>query len=59
MNNILYEKAMENIRNRIDVRLATNKKAYLKSTSKSSYFSRRVFENDLVTIRKNIVTLML
>ena len=50
---------MENIRNRIDVRLATNKKAYLKSTSKSSYFSRRIFENDLVTIRKNIVTLML
>ena len=50
---------MENIRNRIDLRLATNKKDYLKSTSKSSYFSRRVFENDLVTIRKNIVTLML
>ena len=55
----VYGKAMENIRNRIDVRLATNKKDYLKSTSKSSYFSRRVFENDLVTIRKNIVTLML
>ena len=32
INNAVYDKAMENIRNRIDVKLKSNKKDYLKWT---------------------------
>ena len=48
---------MVNLRNRIDVKLVTNKQDYLKWTSKLSYMSHKIFDNDLVTIRKNKVTL--
>ena len=50
---------MENLRNRIDVKLVSNKKDYLKWTSKPSYMSHKKFHNDLVVIRKNKVTLTL
>ena len=56
MNNAVYGKTMENLRNRIDVKLASNKKDYLK---RSSYMSQKIFDNNLVTIRKNKVTLTL
>ena len=48
---------MENLRNRIDVKLLSNKKDYLKWPSKPSYMSQKIFDNDLVTIRKEKVTL--
>ena len=50
---------MENVRNRIDVKLVRNKKDYLKWTSKPRYVSHEIFDNDLVAIRKNKVTLTL
>ena len=50
---------MENLRNMIDVRLVSNKKDYLKWTSKPSYMSHKIFDNDLVAIHKGKVTLML
>ena len=50
---------MENLRNRTDVKLVTNEKDYLKWASKSSYLSQKVFDNDLVAIRKSKVTLTL
>ena len=59
MNNAVYGKAMENLRNIIDVKLASNKKDYLKWTSKPSYMSDKIFDNDLVAIRKNKVILTL
>ena len=37
MNNAVCEDAMENLRDRIDVKLVRNKKDYLKQTSKPSY----------------------
>ena len=43
----------ENLRNRIDAKLVSNKKDYLKWTSKPSYMSHKVFDNDLVVICKN------
>ena len=50
---------MENLRNRIDVKLVSNKKDYLKWASKPSYMSYKIFDNDLVTMRKKKVTLTL
>ena len=50
---------MENLKNRIDVKLVSNKKDYLKWASKPSYMSHKMFNNDLVVIRKNKVTLTL
>ena len=39
---------MENLRNRIDGTLVSNKKVYLKWASKPSYMSHKTFDNDLV-----------
>ena len=50
---------MVNLRNRIDVRLVSNKNDYLRWTSKPSYMSHKIFDKDLVAIRKNKVTLTL
>ena len=58
-SNAVYEKTMENLRNRIDVKLVSNKKDYLKWTSKPSCMSHEIFDNDLVAIHKNKVTLTL
>ena len=44
---------MKNKRNRIDVRLVNNKKDYLKCTSKPSYMSHKIFDNNLVATRKS------
>ena len=59
MNNAVYGETMENLRNRIDVKVVSNKKDYLKWTFKPSYMSHKIFDNDLVAIRKNKVTLTL
>ena len=53
MNNAVYGKTMENLRNRIDVKLVSNKKDYLKWTSKPSYISHIIFDNELMAIRRN------
>ena len=37
--NAVYRKTMENLRYRIDVKLVSNKKVYLKWTSNPSYMS--------------------
>ena len=50
MNNAVYSKTTENLRNRIDVRLISKKKNYLKWTSKSSYTLRKILDNDLVAM---------
>ena len=59
MNNYVYGKIMENLRNRIGVKLVSNNKDYLKWTSKPSYLSHKILDNDLVAIRKNKVALTL
>ena len=52
MNNALYRNTKENLRNRIDVKRVSNKKDYLKWAYKPSYMSHKIFDNDLVAIRK-------
>ena len=60
MNNSVYGKTMENLRNRIDIKFASNKTAYLKWAYKPNYYMlRKIFDNDLATIRKSKLTLTL
>ena len=59
MNNSVLGKTMENLTKRTDVRLVSNKKDYLKWTSKPNFKSQKIFDNDLVKIRKSRVTLKL
>ena len=59
MNNAVCRKTMENVRSRINVRLVNNKNGYLKCTSKPSYTSHKIFNNNLVAIRKSKVPLKL
>ena len=42
---------MENLRNRIDVKLVNSKKDYLKCTSKPGYMPHKIFDNNLVAVR--------
>ena len=50
---------MENLRNRIDVRLVSSKKRLFKMDIKTKLYITKIFDNDLVGIRKNKVTLNL
>ena len=59
MNNAVFGKKMKNLRNRIDIKLVSNKKDYLKCTFKRNYVSLKIFRNDLVPVHKNKVTLTL
>ena len=56
MNNAVYGKAMENLRNRDGLRLVKNKNDYLKRTATSSFVTPRTFGNQLVTIHKIQIT---
>ena len=50
---------MENLRNRIDVRLVSSKKRLFKMDIKTKLYITKIFDNDLVGIRKNKVALTL
>ena len=50
---------MENLRNRINVKLVNNEQDCLKCTSKPRYMSQKVFDNNLAAIRKSKVSLKL
>ena len=50
---------MENLRKRVDVRLVTNEKKLLKLTSKPTYVSFKIFNENLVAVRKIKETLTL
>ena len=45
MNNAVYGKIMENLRNRINVKLFSNIRDYLKWTSKPRYMLQKILDN--------------
>ena len=59
MNNSVFGKTMENIRKRVDVRLITDEKKLLKLTSKPTYVSSKIFNENLVAVHKIKETLTL
>ena len=59
MNNAVFGKTMENIRKRVDVRLVTSKEKLLKMTSKPTYVSSKIFNENLVAVHKIKETLTL
>ena len=50
---------MENLRNSIREKLLSSEKDFLKFTSKPSYMSHKIFDNNLVAIRKSKLALNL
>ena len=59
MNNSVFGKTMENIRKRVDVRLVTDEKKLLKLTSKPTYVSSKIFNENPVAVHKIKETLTL
>ena len=59
MNNAAYRKTKKKLWNRINIRLTNNSKDYLECTSKPSYMSHKIFDNNLIVIQKNKVALKL
>ena len=59
MNNSVFGKTMENIRKRVDGRLVNDEKKLLKLTSKPTYVSSKIFNENLVAVHKIKETLTL
>ena len=59
MNKAIYKKTIENLRNRINFKLVSSEKDYLKCTSKRSYMLRKTFGNNLVAISNSKLVLKL
>ena len=59
MNNSVFGKTMENLRKRISAELINNAKDYVRSISKPSFISQKIFSKNFVAIhkRKPILTL--
>ena len=52
MNNSVFGKTMENLRKRCDIRLVTDEKKLLKMSSKPTYVSSKIFNENLVAVHK-------
>ena len=59
LNNSVFGKMMENLRKRVDVRLVTNEKKLDKLTSKPTYLSSKIFNENLMAVHKVKETLTL
>ena len=59
MNNSVFGKTMENIRKRVDVRLVTDQKKLTKLVSKATFVNSKIFNEDLVAVRRIKETLTL
>ena len=52
MINSVYDKTMENLRKRINVRVVNNEKVYSKHVSKPSFISRKIFDKTYAAIQE-------
>ena len=59
MNNSVFEKTMENLHKRVDVRLVTDEKNLDKLTSKPTFVSSKIFNENLMAVYKVKETLTL
>ena len=59
MNNSVFGKTMDNLCKRVDVRLVTNEKKLDKLTSKPTYVSSKIFNENLMAVHKVKETLTL
>ena len=50
MINSVYDKAMENLRKRINVRIVNNEKDYLKHVNKPTFISQKIFDKNFAAI---------
>ena len=53
MNNSFYSKTMENVRNRVDVRFATNAKDYQIIVNRPSFVSQKIINISQLFTRLN------
>ena len=58
MNKTVYGKT-KNFTNKVDVRMVNNKNDYFRWTSKSTYVTQEIFDNNLVAIHKIKIKLTL
>ena len=59
MNNSVFGKTMENLRKRVDVKLVTNEKTLDKLTSKPTFVSSKILNENLIAVHKVKETLTL
>ncbi|KAK3093489.1 hypothetical protein FSP39_016361 [Pinctada imbricata] len=59
MNNAVFGKTMENLRNRVDIKLIQNEQKLKKYCSKPSFQRVQIFNEDLVGVENSKVTLLL
>ena len=59
MNNSVFGKTMENLRNRVDIQLVTNKEKAKKLFAKPNYESRTIFSEYLIAVHMKKVRLKL
>lgn len=59
MNNSVFGKTMENVRKRVGVKLITDEKQHVKLSSKPTYISSKIFNENLVAVHKIKETLTL
>ena len=59
MNNSVFGKTMENLRNRVDVRLVNTKEKLRKLVAKPNFKSRKIFNENLVSVHMKKTSLLM